>query len=1159
MTENEPPALAAHDDGRGTRSRRIMGKLFGRDRDRKAARDDGDLDDFLHGSTDKLQAAHPGPPALTKIDTRTASRYPNAHEVGTVAGEPRQAEYTVRPRDPAKRAKKDVAVHFTNEEPEVIGDGGDECDVPTIEVSKRKKVRPKPSPSAAPSQPARFGGGPQNPFADPSDHTAAIEAQLRRGLRRTQTGLRADPDAPGSGLSPGSNSGGRFLGAPAGPHDERRKSFIEIQQAQMREAEGRAFANAVRAASGDRSRQQHQRMNSSSGSLDQEPESPVTPSPDSMQPSQLQSPATFTKQPPPIPAKAQRPQLPPMQPPPPSEPRDSPPSQNAYTPTSQHSDSPELVKRAQKVENSPATLYSAASSSFHHPFASSRQGTKVAERDYASPTQQQHQQQQAAAAAAATSLQDVVAAASEDAMNAFVTRTRHLFELFRLHAESVRPLVSSTPQQLARASLWWFLTGRTALEIAIRDRPSTPESQMKNDMAKQQAYADLAKSYWLLEEAMPEVVRSGRSPPDKEADSVRSTIGSSLRKLAGSMKRNGFLPPEEAFLPQTVDRTVWIDYPPLSQDITSLLCGSNSALAQSHATSGMTILESLPLADSATTFCFTRFKVDAFLMEQGRESRRLYLPCFLSITRPQTQPDIVFILASQNGSVQLRISGNKNTGPVWDEVRWHNENCNFEVRLPRGFLLLVQCAQQAYSTLRSMYDFSAKVRASLYPRQDESCIFRSTLRAFQYIDNDPQSRQFPKESTPNCEVALFERLFREGAATGPRTYHKGYRIAVVTGPRTKTLSGVNQVYSPQTPIQFGFLRSETNDPALSLKFDNGRFKGNMVMSFADEAERLRMHSLLIGTALDRGESVSGEAALQGVWFSERFGDARDKGLMALSTLTWNKVRVINYDNDGDNNPSCVLADRLRVVYEFRDGTLTDRINVAPGELKIRLDVQNPSCLMVFRQPQSDMTVAVTEANSSRSLSAGLAMALETLRQSPTIRTFMFPNLNDLHTFETAITGFKILFDGTASAFAISRRRMVVPIHKKWEAGATRIQVVQQDGVSQLLAFFEDFSHGQCMGFHLKGTDVFEAFSRSGKAGLKIDDAKFPLPKMLAPDADGAQQAADAAFLCLDLPELPGEHDDISILFDSEEERDKLIACLPAPVNRPRLPKLKGMS
>jgi hypothetical protein len=1127
-----------------------MGKLFGRDRERKATRDDGgDLNDFLHGSTDKLQVTHPVPPVLTKLDTKTAPRYPNAHNF-TAGTEPKTQEYAVRPREtpPMKIKKgKGLSVRFVNSNPDIIGDGGDECEVPTVEISRRKKQRPPPSPSsmAPPSQPANLGASPRNPFADPPREPSAREPRLSPGLRRTQTGHVPNSNSNSNSSAPGSGSGAntsRYLGMPA-PQDDKRRSFIEIQQAQMREAEGRAFAHAVRSASGDQSRQ-HDRANTSPTSPIQTMESPVTASPDSVYSTQLQSPASFAD-PPPIPAKA--PRQPPPMPPPSREPRESPPSQNQYTLTSQPSNSPDRLNRTPKTENSPGAPYSPASN-FQRPFGASRQETNISEKGYGSPIQQQ----------GGTSFQDVVAAASDDAMNAFVTRTRHLFELFRLHGESVRSLAGATPQELARAALWWFLIGRTALEVAIRDRPSTPESQMKNDMAKQQAYADLAKSYWLLEEAMPEVVKTGRSPIDKEAEGVRTTIVSSLRKLAVSMKRNGFLPPEEAFLPQTVDRTIWLDYPPLSQDITSLLCGSSSALAQSHATSGMTILEALPLADTATTFCFARFQVDAFLMEQGRESRRLYLPCFLSTVRPQTQADILFILASQNGAVQLRISGNKDTGPCWDEVRWRPENCNLEIKLPRGFILIVQCTQQAYSTLRSMYEFSAKVHSSLYPRQDESCLFRSTLRAFQYFDNDPQARQFPKESTPNCEIALFERLFREGAATGPRTYHKGYRIAVVTGPRTKTLSGVNQMYLPQAPIQFGFLRSEANDPALSLKFENGRFKGNMVLSFADEGERLRMHSLLIGTALDRGESVSGEAPLQGVWFSERYGDACNKGFQALSALAWNKVRVINFDNDGDK-ASCVLADRLRVVYEFKEGTLTDRINVAPGELKLRLDVQNPSCLMVFRQPQSDITLAVTEANSARNLSGGLGQALESVKQTATIRTFMFPNIKELHAFETAITGFQVLFDGTAATFAISRRRMVVPIHKKWEAGATRIQVVQQDGVSQLLAFFEDFSHGKCMGFHLKGTDVFESFNRSGKAGLKIDDAKFPLPKTLAPDADSAQQAADAAFLCLDLPELPGEHDDISILFDNEAERDRLVACLPAPVKAPRLPKIKGIS
>lgn len=103
--------------------------------------------------------------------------------------------------------------------------------------------------------------------------------------------------------------------------------------------------------------------------------------------------------------------------------------------------------------------------------------------------------------------------------------------------------------------------------------------------------------------------------------------------------------------------------------------------------------------------------------------------------------------------------------------------------------------------------------------------------------------------------------------------------------------------------------------------------------------------------------------------------------------------------------------------------------------------------------------------------------------------------------------------------------MVVPIHKRWEANRARLQVLKQDKIVQLVAFFEDFSHGDCMNFALKSTDVFEGFTKSSKFCIRIVDAKFALPK------DG--ESAKRKFVCLDMPEYPGEHDDITIAFDTE--------------------------
>lgn len=122
-----------------------------------------------------------------------------------------------------------------------------------------------------------------------------------------------------------------------------------------------------------------------------------------------------------------------------------------------------------------------------------------------------------------------------------------------------------------------------------------------------------------------------------------------------------------------------------------------------------------------------------------------------------------------------------------------------------------------------------------------------------------------------------------------------------------------------------------------------------------------------------------------------------------------------------------------------------------------------------------------------------------------------------------------VYRSTVSNFGISRKRMVVPMHRRWEASFARLQIVQRDTVIQLLVFFKHFPHGTCMNFVLKITDHFESFSKSVAKSeqyyIRIVDAKFALPrKALEPASD---------FVCLDTPEYPSEHDDVTIGFDCE--------------------------
>lgn len=1107
-----------------------MGKLFGA-KDRKAAEQQSaaNVDAFLHSSSDNLTITHPPPPLpppsslpkLAKLDTTSISRYPQALAVNQVAQQNRPLVQARTETKSSRRSprpnKKGLLVRFDDSVPEIMGEGGDESEIPTIEILKRKQRRvPQPPPHRnAAQQPGR-------PPPPPSDSTfgaapsPAYDDFRPKPLSRTQTGFSSIYDSHSNDehdtalepsfkfedaspvesanhhtLLPGKPSGARFLGAEA-KHDENRRSFIEIHSAQMRVAEGKAFAEAARVASA---------TSASSHNWDDPPASqPFSASPD-----------TARRRGPPSP-----------------EVQVAKPNPNInYSPVSMYSDASAYSAAPIPSPALPTPVPASAPApepenlSRHPSVAShvSRQPSLASQRDQLPPF-------------ASRSLSVRVAdphGAGEAALETFILRTRHLFELFRLHAESIKPLSSCSLIDLARAGLWWFLKGRLGLEMAIRERPSSPQGQMQNDRDRQQAYANLAKSHWLCDDMVLEVAQIQGIAPDTELVEVATSLSSALTKLAMSMKRNGFLPPEDALLPQSIDKSIWVEYPPMSQDMIALLSGNwgSGLTAMTSSMSNLRLLDAFPVGDTTDNFSYGRVQADVYLMEQGRESQRVHFPCLLSMVRPQKSTGLVFVLASQNGHLQLPIQENKNVGPVWEDVCWRNDSCSLDIRLRRGFMLTVQLVQQDYRVLRNMYEFGNKIQTSLYPQSDENMVFRSTLRLFQYMDADPNYRQFPKESVPHCDVALFEKQYKESGPANVRTWHLGFRIAVVTGARTRTLSGVNHLYSPTQPVQFGFFRGDGDAPSLSIRYESGKSKGRMVMVFSDEKTRIKFHSLLTGTALDHDEKIFADVPIKNFTIAQSLREPL--GMSPFSRMPWKAVRVVN-DEFGGEQPPTVLADRLKIVLDYQNGNLADRLNVAPGELRVRLEVTNAKVFRLLRQPQKDITVSVSDAQVPKELPRNMSDALQLLRHNQTIRTFEFNNINDLHAFQLACTGYEVIFDALAVTFAISRRRMVVPIHKKWEAGYTRIQVVKQEEKLQLLAFFEDFHHGHCMNFVLKGTDVYESFQRSNKSGIKFVDAKFPLPRLPA-DKDGDYD--DMAFVCLDLPDLPGEHDDLTVYFEKD--------------------------
>ena len=518
-------------------------------------------------------------------------------------------------------------------------------------------------------------------------------------------------------------------------------------------------------------------------------------------------------------------------------------------------------------------------------------------------------------------------------------------------------------------------------------------------------------------------------------------------------------------------------------------------------------------------------------------------------------------ICSQSPLVNVCVQSDSKLGSTWNDVKWKTKTRGMYVRLPRGFTLNVDFTEQDYRQLWGIYDYTRKVENSLLPGPDEQLIQETTLREFQYSET-PNSKAFTNERVKRCRVRVFERAKKLREGTGERKLHRGYRLLVVTSPKHKSLSRVDHLIGQKRPVQFEFGSDPKADgaPAMALRIVEDVRQCQLSLVFNSSEDRNRFYGAICGMNLAYEETSYAQLRLNE--FTVDQADQAEALLHSARTvckrLQWRDLSVINSktNSPGGEHKNTVLSPNLRIVSRCTSGSITDRLNCGPGELKLRLPVSGHPELLVLRGRQEDMTVSIDASRSEADIPNAMTDLLRAITSAPTLRTYRFGSLKDLHTFQSAITGFSVKYDGVAAAFAISRRRMVVPIYKQWTASPVRLQVVQQENNCVLVAFFEEFSHSDSMAFQMKSMDVFEKADKGGKFGVKLVDAKFHLPRKEKRRKDGGKDSDDEGddggegsagsagkvdgmekvnrrFVCLDMLEYPGEHDDITISFEDE--------------------------
>ena len=764
------------------------------------------------------------------------------------------------------------------------------------------------------------------------------------------------------------------------------------------------------------------------------------------------------------------------------------------------------------------------------------------------------------------SFRRVVEGLGEDSLADFDSRVRRFNDIFRLGVSAQTDILKVPFVQWIRTATWWFSKGRTELESSVRAN----DPHEGSITILKQAHVNLGKAWWIVSELTPnhpEVRRFGKSGMSSliaiiknfgdrglaELIEVHMTIISNMRALTMSMKRNGRLPPHELEI-QRLNLQILPDTPVISHDIAKSVVNNVPGAPADNGWSVAEPLFPIQVGDTERHFSFCRLFVEAKLYTRDGTQQFLHMSCILSVLRERSGWGVKATIASHDGQINLVIQPSGHGGLTWKDVHWKVPSQMIHIDLSENYELRIMLSEKDFRSLWSIYDYTRRVQKDYSPSKSEEIIFERHLDKL-HCDDPPN---FPPDAISDCRLRLFERKIIASDGTGQRSIHDGYRLITVTPPGIKTLSSVNYQLGKDTPILFSYQHTR-DGPKLVLRLTPSV---KLSPSFRDPQDREVFRSALCGTSIARDDYCYGSLPLRDFIIE---GISADGGATIpdenanLKTLRWNKLRITNKGPPpyGHTALATVRAEHLRIMVECDLGTLTDRVNLGAGEMQMNLSVADFNEIKLLRPPQPDMTWSLIDGKLPKEELDSVILTMQKMATSTTIRTYHFRSLPDVHRFQSMVTGFEVLFDGHTSNFAISRRRKGLPLHKQWEATSARLQVIHQDKVFQLVVFLKDFSHGACMNFVLKATDVFEIFSKSAMFFLRIADAKFAMPK------GGEDQTKN--FVCLDLPEYPGEHDDISIGFDNEQgmlaylptvemtdaatAREKFAEALPGPVSK----------
>ena len=541
-----------------------------------------------------------------------------------------------------------------------------------------------------------------------------------------------------------------------------------------------------------------------------------------------------------------------------------------------------------------------------------------------------------------TTFRNTVRNLGVDALQDFDSRVRRFNDIFRLGVTVHQDPANVSVSRWVRTATWWFLRGRGELESAVRSRPRSagiegPSEPLENTLELKQAYVDLAKAWWIINDVMPNhphvrhfgnasmqsllpIVQNLGNKHLAQLIEIDLSLVANMRALTMSMKRNGRLPPETIEI-QKLDVLVLLELPILPPESAAALlarCGDSRRGA---------VESIMPMGDTESHFIFSRTFGTASLVSQQNSQDAIPMPCMVSILRAKDSFELSASIASQDGSLEALIAPEKSrdSGLTWKDVHWGKSA--FVVDISGGIELSIELATPDAKALWNICDYTRKIQKDSQGREGEDLLFEGRLHYFQCLQSLQHANSFSVDPVKGCTVRLFGKTKKALDGTSHRRILVGYRLMIITAPQAKSLSSLSQEYGEGMPTVIGFGRRD-GEPKLAIRVPNS---SQLLLTFEAWENLDLFYNIFTQRQPTNDESRSPSLKLQDFHLCLCLSEDQFSHQTSARPPRhdWQQVKVISQGGPNHHQTSTLLerSQSLRIIAHCQQGVLTDRLNL----------------------------------------------------------------------------------------------------------------------------------------------------------------------------------------------------------------------------------------